>query len=467
MRSFSAALFATLLPLSTLAQTPSPSATAGSAMTTPSDVKTTLEPTFVVAKWKAKLYGFAELDTMLDSTQSFSEIQGNGIIVKRGGSTYDNGRLQETIRNTRLGFSLETPDWNGTKGYGLIEGDFFGFDPNPAYSTPAAGAPASQPSESGFFTNPTFRIRHAWAKIESPYIDVLGGQTWSVLGGGGIFQPATVALQGINGEIYQRTEQLRLGKIIPLGGGSKFEIQVAALRPYQRDVIIPDLSAMLRIEIGGWQGYKSTGGTGGGLSNIQLAVSGVTKQFRAAPAKPANDTDWTTATGSAIAVDVIFPILPATKENHAGAVTFVGEVSSGSGYNDSFTGLNAGIASPGAPTGAPTTYATTIDTGAVGWVGSDLQTVNYQSLLVNLQLYLSNSLFLSGVYSEMLSNNSNVFPRGGNGTFWDSKYGSLAVMWDATPATRFGLEGVWTRQHVNDNTTRVNRRGNFSMWFYF
>lgn len=232
MKFFPAAVFlAVLLPCAAFAQSPNPSATSTTAMTTPSDTKTTPEPTFVLAKWKAKFYGFAELDTMLDSTQSFAEVQGNGVIARRGQTTYDNGRLQESIRNSRLGFSLETPDFGGTKGYGLIEGDFFGFDSNPAYSAPAAGAPASQPSESGFFTSPTFRVRHAWVKIESPYIDVLAGQTWSMLGGSGIFQPATVALQGINGEIYQRTEQVRLGKLLQLGGGSKFEIQVAALRP--------------------------------------------------------------------------------------------------------------------------------------------------------------------------------------------------------------------------------------------
>ena len=50
----------------------------------PPDARTTPEPTFVIAKWKAKFYGFAELDTMADSTQSFAEIQGNGIIVKPG-----------------------------------------------------------------------------------------------------------------------------------------------------------------------------------------------------------------------------------------------------------------------------------------------------------------------------------------------------------------------------------------------
>ena len=449
---------AALLPLSALAQSATPAAPPVSSV--PPDARASAEPTVVVAKWKAKFYGFAELDTMLDKTQSFAEIQGNGIIVKPGAG-YDNGRFQETVRNTRLGFALETPDFGGTKGSALIEGDFFGFDPNPAYP-----APASQPSEAGFYTNPTFRIRHAWAKIESPVVDVTGGQTWSLLGGSGVFQPATVALQGINGEIYQRTEQLRLSKLIAFGG-SKLEIAAAALRPYQRDVSIPDLSAMARLELGGWTGYKSTGGTGGGLAHPQLALSAVTKQFRAAPAKPANTTDFTTVTGSAFAVDLLLPILPATKESHAGALTLVAEASSGSGYNDSFTGLNAGIASTGAPTGAAAGYSTTIDPGAVGWTGTTLQAVDYQSLLVNLQFYLSNALFLSGVYSEMLSDNANLFAKGGNGAFYDSKYGSLALLWDVTPATRLGVEGVWTRQHLTDQTTRVNRRGNFSMWFYF
>lgn len=434
------------------------------AQATPADVKTTPEPTFVVAKWKARFYGFAELDTMLDSTQSFAEIQGNSIIVKPG-VTANNGRFQESIRNSRLGFALETPDYNGTKGYGLIEGDFFGFDPNPAYNP---GAPASQPSESGFYANPTFRIRHAWVKIESPFIDVLGGQTWGVLGGGGAFQPATVALQGINGEIYQRTEQIRLGKTVGFGAG-KVEIEVAALRPYQRDVMIPDLSGMLRLQLDGWTGYKSSGGTGGGLSGIQLALSAVTHQFRAKPAKPANDNDWTTTSGTAIAVDAIVPIIPATKESHAGAMTLVAEASTGSGYNDAFTSLNAGVGSPGAPAGAAATYATTLDTGGAGWDSTGtFNPVDYQSMLFNLQYYLSNSLFLSGVYSVIASDNSYMFPHGGNGTFVDSKYGSLAAMWDVTPATRIGLEGVWTRQHMSDNATvRTNRRMNLSMWFYF
>jgi hypothetical protein len=102
--------------------------------------------------------------------------------------------------------------------------------------------------------------------------------------------------------------------------------------------------------------------------------------------------------------------------------------STGSGYNDSFTRLSAGITGVGAPTGAPATYSTTIDTGAVGWVGAELQTVNYQSLLANLQYYFCDSVFFTGVYLKMLSNNSNVFSKAASNTLWDSKYASVALM---------------------------------------
>ena len=44
------------------------------------DTKTSSDPTFVVAKWKTKIYGFIESDNLYDSTQSFNEIQGGGIV---------------------------------------------------------------------------------------------------------------------------------------------------------------------------------------------------------------------------------------------------------------------------------------------------------------------------------------------------------------------------------------------------
>ena len=446
---------------------PAPSAPApGSMSEPPPDVKTPAQPTFVVAKWKAKLYGFAELDTMIDNTQSFAEIQGNGIISKPGTLTGDNGRTQATIRNTRIGFSLESPDFDGVKGYATIEGDFFGFDPAP-FNANSAGN-----SEAGFYTSPTFRIRHAFVKIETPYLDILGGQNWTLLGFGPTFNPATVALQGIAGEIYQRTPQIRIGKAAGLGGGSKLEVQIAALRPYQRDTQIPDLAAGLRFEYGGWSGYKSTGGAGSGPANLQIALSGEVKSFRAQGAKPVSDTDFETASGKVIAVDALIPLIPASAKSHAGALTFVGEASSGSGYNDAFTGFNAGTAvgaPPGLPAGA--TYATTLDGGAAGFDSTTgrLNAVDYRSLMLNLQYYTpiaDGNVWLSGVFTDLQSDNAGNFAKPG-AALADQKYASVALFLDVTPATRLGIEGAWTRQKMSDQSVRVNRRGLFSMWFIF
>src|SRR5690348_7926180 len=49
-------------------------------------------PTGVSTKWSATLYGFAEVDIMRDSTQSFSDSPGNGLVVRHDGTalTYNN-----------------------------------------------------------------------------------------------------------------------------------------------------------------------------------------------------------------------------------------------------------------------------------------------------------------------------------------------------------------------------------------
>ena len=71
-----------LSPFAALAQSAPPA----SVPAPTGDAKMSSEPTFVISKWKAKLYGFAEFDTMFDSTQSFTEIPGSGV-VSTGPST--------------------------------------------------------------------------------------------------------------------------------------------------------------------------------------------------------------------------------------------------------------------------------------------------------------------------------------------------------------------------------------------
>ncbi len=61
-------------------------------------------------KWGTEFYGFVELDSIYDSTQSFSDLQGNGNIVRPGSYGYVHHRVQFTPRNSRLGFRLSAPE---------------------------------------------------------------------------------------------------------------------------------------------------------------------------------------------------------------------------------------------------------------------------------------------------------------------------------------------------------------------
>ena len=58
-----------------------------------------------------------------------------------------------------------------------------------------------QGTEAAYFTNPTFRVRHANFKIETPIVDFLVGQYWQLFGWGSAYQPNSVEIQGLPGEV--------------------------------------------------------------------------------------------------------------------------------------------------------------------------------------------------------------------------------------------------------------------------
>lgn len=180
----------------------------------------------VVGKFSATLYGFAEADFMEDSTQSFSDVAGSGQVARPGTYAGGNPRSQFSVRNTRIGFRFRAPEYHRMRATAQIETDFLGDWANPTY-TGATG----QPSENQFFTNPALRVRHAFLKVENPVVDVLFGQTWDVFGGGGVYHPNSVQIQGIPGEIYARTPQLRLSKTV---GNKDFRSTSSPLRYARR-----------------------------------------------------------------------------------------------------------------------------------------------------------------------------------------------------------------------------------------
>ena len=59
----------------------------------------------MVSKFDVSIYGFAELDTIWDSTQSLNDVGGNPVIAKADSYAGQHGRMTFSLRNSRIGFS--------------------------------------------------------------------------------------------------------------------------------------------------------------------------------------------------------------------------------------------------------------------------------------------------------------------------------------------------------------------------
>ncbi len=424
-------------------------------------------PTFVLGNnasndknVKVSFYGFVEADTIIDSTQSFTELQGNTGIAKIGTEAGDNSRFQMGARNSRFGFKVESPTTDsGVKAMGNLEMDFLG----------VAGGTA----EANIYSTPTFRMRHGFVKLQTPAIDVLVGQTWSVLGSSMIFTPATVDIQGVPAELYARTLQIRLGKTLKFGDFAA-ELEIAAQRPYQHDVGMPDFGGFLRLAWDGWKGYKATGGNGGDDSGIQLSFSTLSRAFRILSPTATSTSDFQTARGTGFALDAIVPILPASKKDRGNGLTFTGELSTGSGYGDQFTSNNFGVSAVGTPMGASASYVTgaSLDAGPAGVdkTTGALGTVDAKSMLLSLQYFLPidrGAVFLSLLYGTLQSDNAVNFTAVAS-AIPDERYVGADLFWDVTQAARLGLSYGKTRQRYGDNSpARTNDRVQLSAFYIF
>lgn len=434
--------------------------------------------TLVTGKFATTFYGFVEGDFIHDTTQSFNELAGMSPIVKPstngGGNAGDNGRTMFAIRNSRLGFRLKAPEVNGIRASAQLEMDFFGNQPG---SPPVAGASAPSGAlsatlaESSFFNNPTFRVRHFLLKLDNDFVNVWIGQTWELAGWQGQFQPSTVAIQGLPGQLYSRTAQLRLDKVFHLGP-TTVEIAAAALRPPQMNAEIPDFQGGIKLAIDGWTGVQTASATGGtSINPATIGLSGGVRSFRLA--QSLTTSDYARVTGHVVALDLMIPVIPA-KERGEWALTFVGEATTGTGDAEMFTNLKggAGVGAPNGVTSAQYTAAklNDIDTGLAGWINTDgsIGTVNWKTLLLSAQLYLppSGKLWLSGSFSNTLSDNVTFFGAA-PAVWWHETWWDLNVFADVTPAVRLGLEYSHFQQTYGDGVSAANDRVQFSGFFIF
>jgi hypothetical protein len=462
--------------------------------------------TVVLGKWATSFYGFTEADAIYDTTESFNEVQGNaGVQRAIGGTRYaaNNDRMMFDIRNSRFGFRLKAPEFNSIRASGVLEMDFFGGSVNsasglgaaPTPNVPGAPAPGTANQEGVVFNNSILRVRHMYLKVETPILDVLFGQYWTLFGWHAQYLPPTVQIQGITGEIFSRQVQLQLSKTIKTDDYT-LEVALAAQRPVQRDSAMPVGQGGVRFAYNKWTAPQTLNWSSTSIQPASIAVTGDVRYVRVpslwpvgSPQNPNGNLN-NDQVGEAIAIDAFIPVLPGTKEARGNSLAIDGEFATGAGYQDMYTGFTGGTTTAGfLPAAVAADYNPRIDNGIAYYdPGGGLHLLQTTSFFVGLQYYLPGpgNWWVTGNYARIqTSNMTGNFPQlpappavptmaqeaavaaAKGGTLNAQDFFDFNVYWDMTPAIRWGIEYANTHTSYNDGLAAVNHRGQFTGSFLF
>ena len=414
--------------------------------------------------WNASIYGFAELDIMGDSTQSFGESATNNTLARPNTPAGDNPRTQVTARNSRLGFKIAAPEWDGIRSSAVVEFDFFG---DPSLTTKQGEAYTAGPA----------RMRQFYAKLETPIVDILAGQYHDLFAWGGAgFYPNTVAFLAVPGQIYHRNPQLRLSKTLK-GGAVDLEIAAAVVRPVQRDAVLPDFQGGLKVNVNGWTGASAPGASRPVAAPLSLGLSAVSRRFlvtdfQQSPANPQK------ANGFGFAANAFIPIIPAKGADLSNALSLTGEFTTGSGISDLYTGLTGGVGFPALPNpgGLPAApvYTPNIDQGIVTFDASNqVKPVKWSGVVVNAHYHLpfgnGKKVWVSGTYGFLKSSNAAALTpiQGLPFVFDKAQYIDANLWWALTPAAQIGVSYQRTQQTLGDGVVSHNDRGQGAFYFFF
>ena len=428
----------------------------------------TQQGTVVVGKWATTLYGFVDADAISDSTQSFTDAAGSGLVARAGSVAGENYRFQMGIRNSRVGLRIKAPEVSSVRASANLEFDFQG-EPSIVGATTTAYS-ISGIGEGAYWANPLLRVRHMNLRVETPVVDILFGQYWQVFGWQSAYHANTVELQGVPGEINARTTQFRISKTVK-ADPITFEIAVAATRPVQRDTGIPDGQGGIRLAVDSWTGVQTVGSTGTQISPLSIAATGLVRrvEVNAFQAVPKTTKELTL---SAFAVDAFLPVIPGTKDNKGNSLSFNGEFASGYGFNDMYTGLTGGITFPTypAPPAGGTQAIPNIDNGVVTFdSGGGLHGIQWTTWLLGGQYYfpgLDARLFVSGNYSHVQSANSHYYGAASK-TMAAEDWFDVNLFGDPLPSVRIGLEYANFNTMTVDGIHSINHRIQLSGFYLF
>jgi hypothetical protein len=403
----------------------------------------------VKSKWNLTIYGFVEADFIEDSKQEGTgDTFGNAVLIP-GHGTYatEHNQLTFGVRNSRIGLNGSAPEFAGFRASAKLEMDFEGINGGATAANPGGGAVGSGSGEANAtWTNPTFRIRHMFVKLESDVVTFTIGQSWELMGWQPYFMPDTVDIQGVAGEVYSRSTKFQVSH--DFKGPLDIEIAAAASRPIERDSNTPDLQAGVKFAIPDWVGYHSIGAAGGSIDAAAIGLSACYRGFRVPRPGGILLSDSASARGDAACLDIFLPILHPDKESRANSLSFTGETLYGKGINDLYTGFTGGAGGiPGIT-----------DAGYVGWDQQSLKAVQWRTTMLGLQYYLpgDGNWWVALNYSACKSDNMSRLATapfavgtptpiatsfgGANGTtaFKASQWLNANLFWDITPAVRFG-----------------------------
>jgi hypothetical protein len=297
---------------------------------------------------------------------------------------------------------------------------------------------------------------------------VLVGQTYDVFG----WQN--------NVSSTSRHTQLRLSRTFFESSPIGLDAAVAAVRPAQRDGVIPDAQAGVRLTANEWNGMFTRNGIPRARP-LSLGVSGVSRVFDVDAFTPPPTQTSNAVQAWGLSVDAVVPVIPVEDDYDRGnALTLTGSFVMGTGIADLMR-FDGGAVFPPLPNPAraspPPMYEGNVDEGLVTFDRFGvLHTIDWQAWRVDLQYYLppSGRVRLYAVYLETYSSNLfDLYPQGGaeiellNYVADASRYAEFNVFWDVTPAVRVGAAGIYSTVRYLDGEEPYNLRGKLNGWLFF